>query len=916
MKLKSILKIQPLARLENILRFWNLQDPERGNSSESEWRDRLAEHLYPRLQMANYFQPAYAKLTHGERELVAFLVIHGGDLERGEVIRRQFGGNETIYNTLVTVLADKGFVFEDDLSDEEVGAILVGVPEPFIRSVDLPTYWEGYLGFFLRDMGTPQLKSLANTRLGITTETAKKNYLIHRIRQSMLSPTELAAYIERLTDSERQILDFLISKKGLAVYRDLLEGGGAKRFDHARAEHLNHLVTSSGLMFMASEHENKYSSLVMIPRDIFYILTHDFKPDTRSLNQLDTVSIIAREKQPSFVLDNSNNIMRDLVALAAFINSGQVRMLANGGLGKKDIKKVVPLLSPHKTGKYAAFLALFLISEKFIHSVGDVWKIAPTFPRWLENGPEAYKHLMRYWLDSTEWNEEYLEGDTVHADAYPANLINIVEVRRIALEHLEAIPTDRWLKFRAWVDTLMPKIEQALPKRASAATLDKVNRSITHILESILGESLFWMGLLSVGMENDSGLELLGNRGGDGGAAKKRPPTRAEKVCDEFAFRLTPLGEAILRSPWKEPDKLLEGSTTDHLLMLSGTADHFTVLPSMDIIAPPDLRLRTLYHLYEFCDPKTVDVTTTVTLSRESLRKGMDKGLRAEDIQRFLSDNSRTPLPETVKLIIRECSSKHGEVHLGHAGGYLLIDDPMLLEEFRNQKRLKEMIKDIIADRVVLLNSDVETKKLAKMLHKMGYMPHLDSDTVHVTQDSNFHLTLSKEELSGLMGALRYILDLEEEMAAPSATDDVRGLLERLRPEASMSYEVNFFVDRLSKQYFKKYETALKKRIEDVTAKYKNQVTKLIAATPRATSKYEFAGPNPATQPQHVIDMLDFAMDKELELEIVYLKTNQEESTERVEPQSIAGGKLYAFNPKRDSTAAYRLDRIKQATLV
>jgi hypothetical protein len=916
MKLKSILKQQPLDRLEKILKYWKLQEPAKKWSDEDGRRLKLVDHLYPRLQMTQYFNPAYAKLTNDERELIAFLVIHGGDLSREEVLRRQFNGDEETYKELMERLGCKGFAFEDDLSDEEVGAVLVGVPEPYIRYIDLPSYWEGYLGYFLRDMTTPQLKSLGNTRLGIELKSSKKNYLISQIRSRLLDPKRLREYLGNLTESERQVFDLIVAKRGVCVYRDLLESGHQKRYDHSRADHINHLVDGSGLIFMAGQGENKYSNLVMVPRDIHYMATHEFRRDDRSLSQLDTVSIISREKHPSFVADNSNNILRDLVVFAGYINANMVRTLANGGIGKKDLKKIQPLLSSNKTPKYASFLALFLITEKFIISVGETWKVSNTFPRWLEDSANCYRHLFAFWLDTNEWNEEYLEGDTVHAETFPANLVNITELRKIVLRNLEAVPPGRWLKFRAWADTVMPQIEQAMSKRAAAASLDKFNRTMPNILESIVGECLYWLGLATIGMDDAGGLGYLGQRGSDSSKGGRRRG-KGERAADEFAFRMTPLGEAALRSAWAETGKLFEGQHTEHLLTLRYNVENFTVMPSMEVIAPPDLSLRALYHLNEFCDVRTVDVMTTFAITRESLRKGMDKGLRAEDIQRFLVDNSRqAELPDTVRHLIRECSSKHGEVRLGFAGGYLLVEDERLVEELRNSRRLKTSIKDVIDNRVVLLNNDVDVKKLGKILQKMGYMPHLDSEHVHVTQDNKFHLTFSSEELYGLMAALRYLIEIEEEMATPIASDDARSLLERLRPDASAFYELNFFADNLCKRYSKKYEATLKKRIDDATSKYKKQVSKLISNTPRQTSKYAYSGENPSREEEDILEMLDFAMENEMEVEIIYMKTNQEEVSERIEPESVAGGKLYAFNPKRDSYSVYRLNRIKQSMLV
>jgi hypothetical protein len=915
MKLKSILKQQSLERLENIRQFWGLLEPVyKKNSSDEDRQLKLVEHLYPRLQMSQYFSSNYDKLSNQERELIAFLVIHGGDLSREEVIERQYGGDEDNYEEEMTNLAEKGFVFEDDLSDEEVAAILVGVPEPYIRFIDLPSYWTGYLGYFLRDLTTPQLKSIGNTKLGINLKSSKKNYLISRIRNHLLDPNKLKKYVQKLDDAQKTLFHQLVAKKGVSIYRELLEiGGNQRRFDHAKADALNELYDGSGLIFVATEGDTKHNHLLMIPRDVQYMVKHDYAEDRRSLDELDTVSIVSRDAHPSVVYDNSNGVLRDLTIFTAYINGNMVRTLANGGIGKNDLKKILPQLSANKTLKYVSFLAQFLISNKYIISVGDVWRVSNTFPRWLEDSKECYTNLFNYWLETNEWNEEFVDGDTVHAEVFPANLVNIAEVRKIVLKSMASTPPERWLQFPAFSETLMPTIDMSIPGRSAATTLEKFNRPMIQIVESVIGECLYWLGMVSLGMKDAKQHEKIGTRANDNANKSARAKGIARKAQD-FAFQVTPLGRAVLDSDLDKPKKLFDGQLIDHILMLNYNVENFTVLPSLEIVTPPDLKLRAFYHLNEFAEIKTLDVMSTLLLSRESVRKGMDTGLRAEDILKFMKDGSLQELPETVKHLIHECSSKHGEVSLGFAGGYLIVDDPIMLEEIRNNKRISSSIKDVIAEKVILLNSDVDLKKLGKILYKLGYMPNIDSENVHVTQEGSFHLTFSNEDLYGMMAIMRYVLEAEEEMGQTIAADDARNLLERMRPDAQTYYELNFYADKISKRYAKKFAGTLKKRIDDATSKYKKQVTKLLANQPRSTSKYEFDGPNPAEQAEDIMNMVDFALDNDLELEIVYLKSNQEEASERIEPESFAGGKLYAFNPKRDSYSVYRVNRIKSCT--
>jgi hypothetical protein len=274
----------------------------------------------------------------------------------------------------------------------------------------------------------------------------------------------------------------------------LLDTGFQKRYDHGKAEYVNALLSNSGLLFTAAIGDNKYNNLLMVPRDVYYIIDHAYSPDRRSLRELDTISYIARSQQPTHILDNSNNLLRDVVIFAAYINRNAVRKLSTGGIGKNDLKKIVPILSAHKSAKYAAFLALFLINRKFLVAVGNVWRVNQTFMRWLEDARQCYQDVFQFWLETSLWNEEYLDGDTKHTDTAPTGLINAPELRKLVLDNLANIPMTGWIQFDAFAENINPQVEMAIPRREGSGGYDRSNRSNRAILESVVGETLYWMG--------------------------------------------------------------------------------------------------------------------------------------------------------------------------------------------------------------------------------------------------------------------------------------------------------------------------------------------------------------------------------------------------------------------------------------
>jgi len=217
----------------------------------------------------------------------------------------------------------------------------------------------------------------------------------------------------------------------------------------------------------------------------------------------------------------------------------------------------------------------------------------------------------------------------------------------------------------------------------------------------------------------------------------------------------------------------------------------------------------------------------------------------------------------------------------------------------------------------VLLNPNVDVKKLAKDLQRLGFMPQLDSERIHVTTEQKYHLTLSREDLYYLIACLRFLQHIEEDLGSTLTEDKVAPLLEHLKPDPSTFYQINFYADALFKSFEKHYQNAMKKKITSVTSKYKKQVSSLIATSvPKTPTKYSFDGPNPATKISDIRDMVDFAIDNDFQMDIEYLTTNRKKIKEVVSPESLDNDKLYAFSEKHDVYKIFSLKRFKKATLI
>lgn len=920
MKLKSQLRSASLEALRSIADFWSL-DPE----SDETLRDPIAlgEYLYPRLQASTQFKHAFERLEVGERELVYFLALHGGELPVEEFRRRTGLHDEEKMNEASERLGQRGFVWRESISDESHRYDIVGLPEPFVRLIELPPYWEGFLGHFLQRLNLSELRAIVRHSLGKRYDGRKKQVLVHYVRDHLLDPQRLRECLERHNADEQQLFDQILNKNGACVWRDLLESRTQKKFNHVRAECLQSLTERSGLVFVSRPSSNHYDHLVMTPRDLQHMIHNDFRRDERTLAELSRSDRPRRSagavgSRPNVILDNSQNILRDFVIVMAYVLHHHIKVLNNGGIGRNDLKKIIPLLSHNKTVKYVSFLSLFAMSEKLLIPVGDHWRVSKKAEGWLEDSRRCFREIYDYWLNTNEWNEEFVDGDVVHVDHYPQNLISITELRKLILRVLSNSPVESWIDFETFCESLLPQVAIEIPGRFDHAPTERSNRPTALIMESILGEALYWFGLLTLGVPDLDAAAELGSRTVQGlgnSDVLNRVSSSAGADPDYlFCFKVSATGRGMFDGDLSSPSRLFAKDDASDL-PYADTVAVFTVQPNLEIVTPPDLDLSCFYRLLHFTEVKKVDIMTTLTISRDSLRMGMERGLSGEQIVDFLAECSRKELPETVTHLVDECISRHGEVDVGLAGGYIVAADRLHVEELRSNSKIQRYIKDVFADRVIMLNRTADIDKLVKELQKIGFMPRVASETLHVTREELFHITLRPEELYQLLAVLNFAQDLEGDSPSAIFEDRVSALIERLSNDAKGDYNPDYYVEPLVKKFQLRHEKLTHKQRDEEKRRLKKQVNRLLTRVPRRREPIRYKGENPTSDPAGVVKLIKFAIEHEMQVKIHYQRSTGEEIDEVIEPESLQGSRIYAFCPQDDEHHIYTAKRIMKAAL-
>lgn len=916
LKLRALLRQLPDEQLSRISRNWGFRESDKSGSAEKISGEHLADFLYPRMNSETYFQQIWERLSEEERDALKFLGIHGGVLAREELNQRVFKGAVRTFRKASDSLIDKGLVYE---ATELPGMSRSSeqwffVPEVFLTFLQLPIHCQGFLGNLLRLLGTEELSALAKRVLKLEDHQLPSPLeLRYNVRKFLIEPDNLRNTVEELPETEREVFEALLGRKGQCLYRELLDATGARKVDHSKAEFINQLAQTTGLVFTVSEGHNKYMNSLMVPRDLYYVITRRYQPDTRSLQRIESMAGIRREAPKLPPSDNSADILRDMAVFAATMDMFQPKKLTTGGINKADLKKMATIFPLSKQARYSTFLSTYLINSDSFVDIQGAWRASEKLPAQLSSPEQTFLFLFQWWLKTTTWNEFFIDGVAPAGDRPPQLWTNVVELRQVILSALHQVQKDRWVSYSNFWETVVPLLDSRLPKGSGGGGYGGI-LSVKDAVGVIIRESLFFLGVTVIANTNPD----------DDAAAKSRSVVKAkgkEPVNEppaDFQFKLSPMGRKLAGSDAINLTFNIESEDNPVVGSFQQGAQWIIVQPNLEIVAPRDLGLDSVFQLARLCKVKNIDVMTTLELSRESLRPVLDRGADTESILQFLTGLSRMEMPPGIAQLIEDCSNKHGEIRLGSSSGYIIAENNTVLESIWRHPKLTPFIKERYGDNVLLLASETDLNKVAKELRSHGHSPQMETGAVHANQDNRFHLALTEIEMQDVIAAVRFLSYVEKVLEADLTDGRAATMAHRLQPDSTGFLVSGTGVETRSRQLFRRFEAAFNKHDEDIVEKYKTQVSKLVSrsTTSRGPSKYQYKGSNPAVDKEDIEQLIVFAQEYELEVELLYLKQSEQETRVVVLPRGVEGERIYAHNSVTDTDAVYSLNRILRARLL
>ncbi|MFD0680447.1 MULTISPECIES: helicase-associated domain-containing protein [unclassified Paenibacillus] len=146
----------------------------------------------------------------------------------------------------------------------------------------------------------------------------------------------------------------------------------------------------------------------------------------------------------------------------------------------------------------------------------------------------------------------------------------------------------------------------------------------------------------------------------------------------------------------------------------------FYVQPDFEVLVPPNVPFAIKWELSAFADLQKADLVSVYKLGKESLQRGLEKGLQLEELLLFLEKQSLYGIPENVRLTLEQWAKPFGKVKLSEVL-LLRCEDAAVAEAVKKLPGCSDCLLEEIGGQAWIVRTD-QLKPLTELLNKAGWM--------------------------------------------------------------------------------------------------------------------------------------------------------------------------------------------------
>jgi hypothetical protein len=422
-------------------------------------------------------------------------------------------------------------------------------------------------------------------------------------------------------------------------------------------------------------------------------------------------------------------------------DEGGPAVLRAGGLSLRDLKRTAVALDVSEP--VAAFWVELAYAAGLIASDGETderYAATPAYDEWLEQPPaQRWTRLAQAWLAATrtpglvggrDARERTLSalGPGLDRSAAP-------EVRHRVLVLLAGLPEGA----APAAESVLARLRWERPLRGTRP--DDGDDLRARLARWTLSEAEL-LGVTGRGALSGHGRALLGAPAGKSATGRSPATTRTgdgrtASGPDASSGAASGPGDKLpvhhhhhavpALEPLSPPEQAVACAAAARLLapLLPEPLDHVLLQADLTAVAPGPLKRPLADMLDVLADVESKGGATVYRFTPGSVRRALDSGRAASDLHAFLTEHSRTPVPQPLAYLIDDVARRHGQLRVGAASAYVRCDDDAMLNEIMADKRAAGLRLRRLAPTVLAAQADPGA--LLDGLRAMGFAPAAES---------------------------------------------------------------------------------------------------------------------------------------------------------------------------------------------
>jgi hypothetical protein len=537
-----------------------------------------------------------------------------------------------------------------------------------------------------------------------------------RLVGQMVQP-DVAFYAWELLDANtHKLLRWLCENEGVATMQAAREYTG---FDNTSLSAAIHALERFALAFDTfSGTERK----LFVPRELLKNLK---KAATQPESREDEshADLVPLDTPPLSIRNGDTLILYDLATIVGAMFQQNIEPTQSDRVPKRIASKLQSLLQikqrvqPYYEGdetidmlfNVALRLGLVKQSKSSADGIKPRYVQGPLFEKWsLKNLIDQTHSLLEYWLEGHHW----IDIAGMNFDRSDSYYLDIIAGRKALISFLCTCTPGQWYSMDSLVRMMKDQDPYVLRPRQAAMGVSGFRSARNMMANWYKSDGEVLIGMLSSTL-HELGIVTLGYQ--------QPELTEKEKTVNPDAFMLTDLATTVLETEG-EPAYSAIIPANDHSLI---------VQPSFELLLlQPDLP--TVYRLLPFAQVNKIGIVSRMTLTRNSVLRGLEAGRNIEQIIKILEEHSQKELPQNVVYTLRDWTKSYKEVTISQV---LLLDVPSeaIANEICSSPKLRAFGLRKIASCVIAADSGTNLSDLRRALDKEGIVVRISGDIVSKT---------------------------------------------------------------------------------------------------------------------------------------------------------------------------------------